>query len=63
MKRQDFQRAIKRAFDLLASLLGLILLFPLMALIALAIKLDPTLLPTSIVRSSRKARGGVDRTV
>jgi len=39
MKRQDFQRAIKRAFDLIASLLALILLSPLLGLIALTVRL------------------------
>jgi len=39
MKRQDFQRAIKRAFDLVASLLALILLSPLLGLIVLTVRL------------------------
>jgi len=39
MKRQDFQRAIKRAFDLIISLLALILLSPLLGLIALTVRL------------------------
>jgi len=39
MKRQDFQRAIKRAFDLIISLLALALLSPLLGLIALTVRL------------------------
>jgi len=39
MKRQDFQCAIKRTFDLAASLLGLTLLWPLLGLLALLVRL------------------------
>jgi len=39
MKRQDFQRAIKRAFDLIISLLALALLSPLLGLIAVTVRL------------------------
>ena len=39
MKRQDCQRAIKRAFDLIISLLALVLLSPLLSLIALTVRL------------------------
>ena len=46
--------AVKRIFDLITSLLALIVLSPLMALIALAIKLNPTSSPTSTVRSRQK---------
>ncbi len=48
------QLALKRAFDTVISLTVLTLLSPLMALIALAIKLNPTLLPTSTARSRQK---------
>ena len=40
MKGRAFQQVIKCTFDLIASLVGLILLAVLFALIALAIKLD-----------------------
>jgi sugar transferase EpsL len=39
MKRQDLQCAVKRAFDLAASLLGLTLLSPLLGLLALLVRL------------------------
>jgi sugar transferase EpsL len=39
MKRQDLQCAVKRAFDLAASLLGLTLLWPLLGLLALLVRL------------------------
>ena len=39
MKGQDLQRAIKRAFDLATSLVGLLVLSPLLGLLALAVRL------------------------
>ena len=48
------QLALRRAFDIVVSLTVLTLLSPLIGLIALAIKLDPTLLPISTVSSRQK---------
>ena len=48
------QLALKRTFDIIVSLAVLTLLSPLMALIALTIKLDPKSSPTSTARSRQR---------
>ena len=54
-------RVLKRSFDLAASLLGLALLSPLLALVALAIRIDSP--GPAIFRQPRRGRGGSTFTV
>ena len=56
MKKRYFYRFVKRSFDIVASLLGLIIASPLFLLIAIAIKLDSK--GPVIFRQKRLGKGG-----
>jgi O-antigen biosynthesis protein WbqP len=55
-KKRTFYRFVKRSFDIIASLLGIILLSPIMLVIAVAIKLDSK--GPVIFKQQRVGKGG-----